>query len=379
MHTSSRIALAAAAAAALVAGGAATANAATASPDLHGHHRVAGTVFVQTDSTAHNSVVAYDRLSNGTLRPAGSYRTGGTGGALDGSVVDHTASEGSLVRSGSSLFAVNAGSNTVTSFAIRGDRLVHRHEVSSHGQFPVSVTAHGNRVFVLNARDGGSIQGYLHHAGRLIAVPSWHRTLGLDPNATPEFTHTPAEIAFTPDGSKVVVSTKGNTSAFDVFGFGHAGLAAKPVVTALPNDVPFGFSFDHRGALVTSEAGPNAVASFTVNQDGTLTQRSSVATGQKASCWIVIDGHHVYASNAGSGTVSGYSLGRNGSLTSTGTTATDAGTVDAAATRDGRYLYVQTGAAGIVDEFAVATNGALRNIGAVTVPGAIGAEGIVAS
>ena len=40
-----------------------------------------------------------------------------------------------------------------------------------------------------------------------------------------------------------------------------------------------------------------------------------------------------------------------GSLTALGNTATDAGTVDAAASPDGRFLYVQTGADGIVDEF----------------------------
>jgi hypothetical protein len=38
---------------------------------------------------------------------------------------------------------------------------------------------------------------------------------------------------------------------------------------------------------------------------------------------------------------------------------------------------VQTGAAGIVDEFSVAAQGALSEIGSVTVPGAIGGEGIV--
>lgn len=381
MKTKSRIALTAVTAAALIGGGATAANAATdaVTPDFGFHHRHSGAVFVETDGVAQNAVVAYDRLADGTLRQAGTYPTGGAGGVLNGSVVDHTASQGSLVRSGSSVFAVNAGSNTVTSFAVAGDRLVRRQVISSGGEFPVSIAAHGNQIFVLNARDGGSVQGYLNLGGRLVLVPSWHRSLGLDPNATPEFTHTPAQIAFTPDGSKLVVSTKGNTSAFDVFKLGPFGPATKPVVTTLPSAVPFGFSFDAHGTLVAAEAGPNAVASFTVNRDGTLTKRAEVATGQQATCWIVIDGEHVYASNAGSGSLSGYSLGNDGSLTATGTTATGAGTVDAAVTPDGRYLYVQTGAAGAVDEFAVAPTGTLTKIGTVTVPGAAGAEGIVAS
>ena len=53
-------------------------------------------VFVQTDNTSGNQVVAYHRASDGTLSPAGTYATGGLGGQLAGSVVDHLASQGSL-------------------------------------------------------------------------------------------------------------------------------------------------------------------------------------------------------------------------------------------------------------------------------------------
>jgi 6-phosphogluconolactonase (cycloisomerase 2 family) len=306
------------------------------------------------------------------------YATGGVGIALDGSVIDHLASQGSLAEQGASLFAVNGGSNTVTSFARIGDRLVRRQIVSSGGEAPVSVTAHGARVFVLNARGGGSIQGYLNLDGHLILVPSWHRDLGLDPDAAPEFTHTPAQIAFTPDGSKLVVSTKGNTSAFDVFRVGAFGPSSSPVVTTVPGEVPFGFEFDAAGHIVASEAGTNSVASFRVNANGTLTQLASQATGQQATCWIVVDRANVYASNAGSGTLSGYRLGAGGSLTPNGVTPTDPGVVDGAASNDGRFLYVQTGAAGNVDEFRVTPTGSLVRIGTVTVPGAVGGEGIVA-
>ena len=53
-------------------------------------------LFVQTDNTAGNQVVAYHRNPNGTLAPAGTYATGGLGGVLNGSAVDHLASQGSL-------------------------------------------------------------------------------------------------------------------------------------------------------------------------------------------------------------------------------------------------------------------------------------------
>jgi hypothetical protein len=55
--------------------------------------------------------VAYHRASDGTLSPAGTYATGGLGGVLAGSVVDHLASQGSLSYDPwhALLYAVNAG------------------------------------------------------------------------------------------------------------------------------------------------------------------------------------------------------------------------------------------------------------------------------
>ena len=76
-------------------------------------------VFVQTDNTSGNQVVAYDQAGNGSLTQAGVYNTGGLGGTLTGSVVDHLASQGSLAydREDGLLYAVNAGSNTISVFA----------------------------------------------------------------------------------------------------------------------------------------------------------------------------------------------------------------------------------------------------------------------
>ncbi|HVX47206.1 MAG TPA: hypothetical protein VHC49_25165, partial [Mycobacteriales bacterium] len=102
----------------------------------------------------------------------------------------------------------------------------------------------------------------------------------------------------------------------------------------------------------------------------------SVATGQAGTCWIITGGRTLYASNAGRGTVSAYTTNSRGQLAGGATTATDAGTVDAAAA--GGYLYVQAGGAGIVDAYRIGASGALTKTGSVTVPDAAGAEGIVA-
>jgi 6-phosphogluconolactonase (cycloisomerase 2 family) len=336
-------------------------------------------VFVQTDNPAGNTIVAYDRTASGGLVRAGSYPTGGRGGVLDGSVVDHVASQGSLTydRGSGLLYAVNAGSDTITTFAVHGDRLVRRQVLSSGGSFPVSITVHGNLVYVLNARAGGSIQGYLRIGGVLVRIPAWHRGLGLDPAQTPEFTSTPGQVVFTPDGSRLLVTTKGGTSSIDVFRVGPGGPSG-PTVTSLPGAVPFSVAFDAAGHVAVAEAGPNAVATFRLDRDGTLTELDSAPTGQAATCWIVSAGGTLYLSNAGSGSVSRFAVDRRGTLAELGTTATDAGTVDAAASSDGHFLYVQAGAAGTVDAYRIGAGGSLTRVGSVTVPGAVGGEGIVA-
>jgi 6-phosphogluconolactonase (cycloisomerase 2 family) len=120
------------------------------------------------------------------------------------------------------------------------------------------------------------------------------------------------------------------------------------------------------------------VATFTLNRSGTVTQLSLVPTGAAATCWVAPAGGFFYASNAGSATVSGYQVGGAGQLTLLGATGTEPGTVDASASVNGQFLYVQTGGNGIVDEFQVNAGGSLTEIGTVTVPGAVGGEGIAA-
>ena len=374
-------AVAAAAATVVVAALATPAFASSTVANSTGYSGASHAVFVQTDSTSGNHVVAYHRAADGALSPAGSYPTGGLGGVLGGSVVDHTASQGSLTYDPwhSLLYAVNAGSNTVSVFAVSGDQLALRQVLGSGGTFPVSVAVHGDLVYVVNALNGGSLRGYRVFGNFLVPLPGSNRALGLNLNASPQFTNTPGQVAFSPDGSKLIVTTKANGNDIDVFDVGFGGwLSAAPVVNSEPGTVPFAITFDSYGHLVIAEAGTNALATFAISGPGTLTQLDAVGTGQAATCWVAPAGSFLFASNAGSAAESGFTDAADGQLTLLGATATDAGTVDASAAAGGRFLYVQTGGAGIVDEYAVGAGGALSPIGSVTVPDAVGGEGIVA-
>ncbi len=338
-------------------------------------------VFAQTDNLKGNQVVVYDRSSEGTLTQAGIYDTGGLGGQLEGSVVDHLASQGSLAydsRDGL-LYAVNAASDTVSVFAVLGDKLALRQVIGSGGSYPVSVAVDGGVVYVLNGLNGGSLQGFVVASGRLVPIPGSDRALGLATSGSPQFTHTPGTVAFSPNGSQLLVTTKAGGESVEVFAVYPGGaLSATPVVNQLPGTVPFAVSFDRRGHVILAEAA-GELASFELRESGALEQLDAVPSEQAATCWVVRARGRFYTSNAGSGSLSTFSSSFGGELlTLLGDTPTSGGPVDAAATPEGRFLYVQAGAEGVIDEFAVEPQGALTEIGSITVPNAVGGEGIVA-
>jgi 6-phosphogluconolactonase (cycloisomerase 2 family) len=369
----------------MLAGGTGAASALAARPDLPGFSPpglgLRHAVFVQTDGLSGNQIVAYDRARDGALTQVGVYSTGGLGGQLTGSVVDHTASQGSLTYDSADnlLFAVNAGSDTVSVFAVFGDRLALRQVIGSGGTFPVSVTASRGAVYVLNAEEGGSIQGYAVVFGHLVLLPSSHRSLGLTtgkPGEPEQFTHTPGQVAFSPDGSHLIVTTKAAGQSIDVFTvYPWGAISPNPVVNS-DETVPFGVSFDPQGHLLVAEAA-GALASFQLNQSGTLTALDSVETNQAATCWVTSAAGYYYTSNAGSATLTGFQATGGGQLTLLGNTATHPGTVDGASAGD--FLYVQGGGEGTVDELQVRVDGSLEDLGSVIVPGAAGGEGIVAT
>ncbi len=342
------------------------------------HHSSPHALFVQTDDINGNHVAAYAQDADGSLTLSGTYATGGKGGILPTSVIDHTASQGAVTydRANRLLYVVNAGSNTVSVFGVEGDQLHLRQVVPSGGTFPVSVAVHHDVVYVVNAQNGGSIQGYRVFGRFLAPIGAWNRPLGLDPSLT-AFTQTPGQVAFSPDGSQLLVTTKANTNSIDVFGLGRFGGPVGAVVhNVRAGSVPFALDFAADGTVLVTDAGPAAVTSLKLNADGTLTPLSTVVTGQRGTCWVIRSGNHLFTTNPGGPSVSTLTLNGAAVPTVTSTTTTDAGTIDPAISHDGRYLYVETGAAGIIDEFAVHPDGSLTQIGSVTVANGAGAEGI---
>ena len=346
----------------------------------HGHHGSPGVVFVQTNEPGGNKIDAFDRGSDGRLNLAGTYPTGGLGGvAAPGTESDHLASQGSLaLADGRTLIAVNAGSDTVTSFRVHGDRLQLRSIVNSGGQFPASVAVSGTLVYVLNSGGTGIVSGFWLRGSRLVPIPGSARSLGLANGDPPNFLTAPGQIGFTPDGRKLLVTTKASTSSIDVFAVRNDGrLSASPVVNPSATPVPFAFTFGS-GRLVAGEAGTSSVTTYVVSSGGTLGDPRSASDGQAALCWILRVGNVYYVSNTGSNDLSSFTVDSAGtpSLLQAVAATTNPGPIDLATS--GGYLYAETGTTGTVDEFAVNSDGTLTSIGTVAgLPP--GLEGIAAS
>lgn len=347
---------------------------------------IARAVFVQTNATTGNQILAYSRSATGTLAFVHAYSTGGQGARAAGAVVDPLASQGSLYYdpTGALLIAVNAGSNTISTFRVHGDVLRNRQVVNA-GHFPVSVTSHGRIVYVLDGGGRGAVRGYSEGRKGLKPMAGSERTLGLDPHATPRYLNTPGQVGFTPDGADLVVTTKANGSDIDVFGVRPSGrLSRTAVKTVSAEPVPFGFVFDPRGRLVVTEAAVGDVSTYAIHRQRSATHISTAPDGQAAPCWIASVGRWYYVANAGSGDVSAYQVSRNGKaslIASDGGVAATTGTgpTDLAGSSNGKFVYVEAGGAGAVDEFAVNPGGTLSSLGSITGLSGTGIEGIVAS
>jgi 6-phosphogluconolactonase (cycloisomerase 2 family) len=340
-------------------------------------------LFLETDQSAGNQVLAYTRGADGTVSLAGTYATSGLGTRAATASADRLASQGglALVNGGKNLVAVNAGSGTISLFSVNGASLSLTQTLPSGGQFPASVAADGPTIAVLNSGGTGTVAEFRLQGNHLAPIPGSTRSLGLTNTNPPNFLRGAGQVGFTPDGRHLVVTTKASSSSYEVFNIGPGGnLAPVAVVTPSATPVPFAFSFDAAGHLVGAEAGSSNVSTYTVNADGTLTHIGSVGDGGAALCWIAGVNGTFYGSNAGSGTVSSFNVNPAGVplLAQAVAATTHPGTTDAAASPDGKFLYVESGGSGAFDAFAVNGNGSLSPIETVwNVP--VGSEGIAVS
>lgn len=321
-----------------------------------------GHVYVQTNDSAANAVVTFERSAEGTLMYDETVPTGGLGIAPAG-----LGSQAALAitADGDHLLAVNAGSDDVSLFDVTDDGLSLA-DVEPVGDRPVSVAVHGEIVYVLNQGDD-TIQGLrITDTGTLARIPKSTRPLsGSGTNA--------AQVAFSLDGRLLAVTEKA-TQTIDTFVVRPNGRAIGPNVQPSAGAVPFGFEFGPDGRLYVSEAPESAASSYDVDESGVLSVISAaVPNNQGAACWLVVtaDGRFAYTANAATANVSQYEIGGDGSLTLVGSGeagVTDPGPVDLDLSGGDAFLYVLNSRSGSISAFSVdPDDGSLTSI-----PGASG-------
>jgi 6-phosphogluconolactonase (cycloisomerase 2 family) len=321
-------------------------------------------VYVQTNGAEGNTVIAFRRAADGALEEQEAHATGGAG-----SGVPHLPSQGSVVLTGDGryLLVTNAGSHDVSVLAVSADGLELVQALPSGGTAPTSVAERGGLVYVLNSGDP-SLAGFRLGGGGLDPVPGPRRALAADAD--------PAQVGFTPDGSKIVVTERG-TNSIVFYAVREDGTLGEPEATPSSGPTPYGFAFAN-GALVVTEAfgaekGKAAASSYVLANGSAEAVSRSVGNGRSEICWAVAtkDGRYAFTTNFADGAVSRYAVSVDGGLVLEDAVAGlavdgETGLRDGGLSADGRFLYAIDADSRRIFGWRVADAGALEPIGSWT-------------
>lgn len=322
-----------------------------------------GEVYVLSNSASGNEVLVFNRSSKGSLSVAQNFATGGNGSGSG------LGSQGSLILQENYLYAVNAGSNEVSVFRVNDDQLTLVDKAPSHGIMPISVTVHGDLLYVVNAGGSGNISGFhISPDGHLVYLENSTRALSSDAAG-------PAEIHFNNQGTQLVVTEK-NTNGIITYTVHSNGLTDNVVFHPAVGITPFGFAFDNHDRLIVTDAfggaaGQSAVTSFQLSDNGDLSLIDGpVGTNQTSACWLAItnNGKYCYATNTGSASITGFSIhdGKLTRLNADGVTANTGTTpIDVSLSNNSKFLYNVNSTSHSITMFHVNENGSLDALGNV--------------
>lgn len=322
-----------------------------------------GMVFAMTNASNGNEVIAFSRNTDGTLTRMNEYETGGNGTGAQ--KVDPLSSQGSVITSsdGGRLFVVNAGSNSISSFNISDQGVLTLvSTVPSGGVAPNCLAISGRLLYVANSGNGqvqttSNLIGFqINNNGSLIRIPGAAHLMS-SPNARPSC------MVFNTSGNQLIVSEL-STNKISVFPVRSDGTLMMSATNNSNGAGPFGSVFLLRRLLVVTEAGANALSSYTDMSNGRLVVVSgSVANGQSATCWVSVskDEQSAYTSNAGSNTITIYNINRDGTLSVRKNVLSNpnstAAPIDNGVSKDGQNFYVLNGNEGSISVFGISQRG----------------------
>ena len=319
-----------------------------------------GGVYAMSNKFDGNTIVAYGRRADGTLKLLGEYETGGKGANFDGGEgLDPLISAYSVLLTDDRrhLLAVNAGSDTVSVFRVRNNLALRLTDVVKvDGVGPNSIAYRDGVVYVASIDADGDFAGEPDQAGSLTGfrLTPGGRLRELRQSVR-YLNNRPSAIQFSPDGRFLIVASINAGSAalrgedneeLVVYGVSRAGrLTERPLSTAFSTAVDnaanrnlasaIGFEVvDDEGEqyVVVTEArefqangAPPAfdalqtgsVSTWRLEKHGELTPvaldvmtGSGPFDGERTACWIEFsrDGNTFWVSNALEATLSTFSF-----------------------------------------------------------------------
>ncbi|MCB0722791.1 MAG: beta-propeller fold lactonase family protein [Ignavibacteriae bacterium] len=325
-------------------------------------------VYTQSNQPSDNQLMMYSRAGDGTLTLTNTYSTGGTGTGMG------LGSQGALTFNSdrSMIFVVNAGSNSISGFAVSATGVSLVSTTPSGGTMPISVTVSGDLLYVLNASGSGNITGFrINSDGTLSAIAN--STANLSNNGTGSAPG-PAEVQFNPSGTAIVVTEKGTSNILS-YSVNSNGTVTGPTVNSAVGMTPFGFEFRNDNQIIVSEAfggavDSSAVSSYSLSGTNIGLISGPIFTTETAACWIAIteDRQYAYTTNTGSGSITGYIMNSAGVLTllnsngETGSTGSGSKPIDMAFSSGSNYLYTLNAGNSTISSFQVNGNGSLTTI-----------------
>jgi 6-phosphogluconolactonase (cycloisomerase 2 family) len=326
-------------------------------------------LYSESNSTSNTIVRMVRSTTDGSLTMTDSTSTGGVG--TNGLTVAGTTAAANSLGSqfavtlssdGRTLFAVNAGDDSISSFSIdsTGKLNLLKKNVTT-GTFPNSLAFSKGYLYAAFLGTSQVIAYKVGSDGSLAAVDTKSLAAG--------GAFVPTQVKASPDGAFLLVG--GKSSAIISYPIGADGSLGAAVRNATTVAVPFAGVFLGNRIYLTADVATASLSSYTLNADGSLTPitQSVAATGQGASCWLSItpNGKWAYVGN-GSGSISLYSVSATGALALVGATAANEGIAvagDSWISADGKYLYSTYLKDGSIVSYSINdATGALTKVGA---------------
>ena len=384
----------------------------TAAAATGGSKAPVGAVYTESNDPGANKVVVFDRFEDGALVKRESVATGGVGSSqvtgCGGCAILDSQNEVVASNNGKLVFAVNAGSDTVSSFRETNSGLQFVDQQPTGGDMPESLALNDHLLYVLNVATAngngttGNIYGLrVSESGQMTPIGS---SQPLAHAAPPDRSGDPRAIGFKPNGKVIVVTElaggfmSGPPGKIDTFVVDSHGQAGPAVSHDSSDTFPFGFAFDKHSHLVVSNIHdltpgvPGTASSYTVSDSGGVTPIDTKPANGRAPCWVAITHGDAYVVDTGGGEgpaqVVNFQLGHDGTMTQQGTVghAGDFAETDAEFSRGSKYLYVLAPSVGVpgqtshIDIFQRNHDGSLTLIGSPSDPDmGIGVSGIAAN